>query len=313
MCKTGESIQMSRSTVTRNVFSHDNATEELFRSADRDLQSIMLGFGQSNVAKVVQTRQTVPNCGCVAGAMAVCSLLNPKKIYEETNSEIKRELVFDLASDIQMIGMRKAKTSIGEMFDADALAETLTEYGQEIKTGESDASEGPKRKIAARVYRFDAENKLKQAIKLAKARGVRVLIPYYADAIALPIVPKNKDVHGRALPTDMAHAHWGLADEIDEHNNVKIYEGNMALNGHGQPLDALYISNNSLGDEFEWNEGFLNRLGDRDYALASRIALQQRWEYLRNEGIINEDADHVREHVNLRGSLVLVGFVDAGQ
>ena len=289
---------------------------------DPALSDIIKRFDPAVVRRIYETQQTKPNCGCIAGAMAVYSLLDNGEYLKERDGGIAEEIdkeiaeaIYSYADEIQISGMGDYVSSVGEMFDAQRLADTLTKYGNNLQSMGKKNQKHVDKKILAAVYSFDSIDKLKQALEQSGKNGIHILLPYFSGKDCYPSVPTNDDHNlgddGHAVAREMCHAHWSIVgDYKKETDKISLYEGNMLLRGRNIPINDVFASNQSLGDTFEWNKGYLDNLEENDFS--TRLSLAARWAEMFGDDIISVGDDGtdntINEHVNLRGKIVLVGF-----
>ena len=86
---------------------------------------------------ITLVKQDGPNCGCFAAGMAIASLIRIREVEKHTDQAWYQEYAIpavqskvkqfgqDLAKSIESIAQQQFLSSVGEMFDAKALAETI--------------------------------------------------------------------------------------------------------------------------------------------------------------------------------------------
>lgn len=326
LSKPSQHVELTATRTTEQT-TQINTSAQAYQPIEEELRR----FGQSTPGHIVQTFQAVPNCGCMAAAMAIHSIEH-KEITSRLRDtqEIKRhqDNIFDLAGRIQTWGTVGFQTAIGEMFDAECLERTINAY----------ASDKP---FLAKTCSFQDADRMRIILRECGKKGIRVLLPYYAAADMVPTVPRpeNGDIgaDGKVRQDKMVNAHWAVLTDYTPRNDprydlVGMFEGNGAIMGRGINLEQLVASNMSLGDMFSWNDAFwkgqeeaLGRIEQStglsaeekarleqiqaDYIFATKVAVAQRsvpimdW----NDEEI-KSMQNVHERVNLRGKAVLVGI-----
>lgn len=251
---------------------------------------------QEAVRAVQPIEQDGANCGCFAAAMAIATLLG------KTEDEAE-----DIAHQIQQVAELNKISSIGELFNADALTAAVNTFCTDLAT-----DSGWKEKLLAKTVDFTSEEGLVKTLAAAKKHGVRVLIAYYAgNGINCdPAVPTPEDMAAkRVKPEKMYYAHWAVANlgEGLGERSIILREGNKQTLEKRYDPKSLFDSNDSLGDTFSWDE-FLKIDQDKDThdALLSRKGLASNYTVL-HKGMPNPFGDKGEERVNLRGKLVLIG------
>lgn len=247
--------------------------------------------------QIASVHQDGVNCGCFAAAMAIASLLHV--------SPAETSLI---AHHIQEIAEKNAVSATGELFDADALAAAVNTYCTD-KVDQATLD----RKLLAKSLDFSSKDQLVQMLLIAKQRGVKALMAYFSDDHAQPTMPSQSTadlgVDGHVLPKEMFRAHWAVVNiqEVQGVQQIVLTEGSQLTDLHTFGVDALYGSNMSLGDSFNWTH-FLDD-GNTQYrpAVALREAKKQQFTRLRLDMKNPFEGGPEVEKVNLRGKIVFIG------
>ena len=257
----------------------------------------MQSFSDTAVRRLSEAQQTGANCGCYAAGMAIDSLLNS---YSKTsgNPAIKNEAEI-IAAEFESMAKEQKMSSIGEMFSAETLSESINVFSDFVSTKYG-------KRIKAEVAEFNTYRKLETIIKLAVRKGIRALIPYYVSDVStlMPGVPNLND-EGYVLPKDMYKAHWTVVShfEVDDtgFGRITLFEGHKKLNQHPIKGLDLFKSNSALADKFDWNE-YLNLSQNEEEQEAMMARKEKFGQYFMEEG------ETILEKVSLRGKVVLIGL-----
>lgn len=293
---------------------HGNLNER-FITQNPIEQNIPLTFANNNTQTVTETLQSGANCGCYAAAMAMWALTYRPNDTESICDGLITLEVQDIAEELQNVAMQNGLSSLGEMFDAGALAGAINLYSQLLIPEHLEAG-GKKREILAKMGSFNSLERFRAIIDGAGRLGLNVLVPYFSVE-SRPWVPDISDRGGDGLatPKEMQHAHWCVIQK-DENNMVFLYEGHRKSFIKGisrdMSIERLFDSNMSLGDEFDW-EDFLKNDSDGE----NRNLVRERMNRISADRImdspfIEDGGGALREIANLRGRVVLVGIKRQG-
>nr|WP_297275748.1 hypothetical protein [uncultured Agathobaculum sp.] len=279
---------------------------------------------------ITLVKQDGANCGCFAAGMAIASLIRIREVEKQTDQAWYQEYAFpavqlkvkqfgqDLAKSIESIAQQQFLSSVGEMFDAKALAETINLVLKDSAiVGQNKAG-----KYHAKVARFSDEEQLNSILTRADAMGVRVLIPYYSTR-AQPTFMSETDTKA----DKMSHAHWSVMSRYPLENTrfstpsidpskVYIYEGQNRAIKMDVLLSQVAQSNLSLGDSMDWNAYLDTCNPSVQQATIARLRnrVGQTPSPFRNEadvpwlgGAAYKSEQKLFENVNLRGRIILIG------
>ena len=307
-----EDIMCQSQKAKESTLNHyDEEYEELRRTDFSGFQHTT----QSAVFPVYGTAQTGINCGMFASAMAIYALSSGmhRKSNELRNIlteciVIRKNMILNLAHEMQHHGQMNALSSLGEMYDADRLARTINIFGAD-KDGHAACGLDNSEPILAKVISFSDIERLEQVVRFARDNHLMVLVPYFAGEEAEPYDPE------RVVTADeMYRAHWSVikGEGKGKVSSVEIYEGNLLQTGETYSLDTVFDSNMSLADSLSW-ERLLEEISvEPDLCAQAKIGLNSRINALleRGETQLPFDFDNEVEKVNLRGRLVVVGIRD---
>ena len=279
---------------------------------------------------ITLVKQDGANCGCFAAGMAIASLIRIREVEKQTDQAWYQEYAFpavqlkvkqfgqDLAKSIESIAQQQFLSSVGEMFDAKALAETINLILKDSAiVGQNKAG-----KYHAKVAQFSDEEQLNSILTRADAMGVRVLIPYYSTR-AQPTLMSETDTKA----DKMSHAHWSVMSRYPLENTcfstpsidpskVYIYEGQNRAIKMDVLLSQVAQSNLSLGDSMDWNAYLdtCNPSVQQATIAGLRNRVGQTPSPFRNEadvpwlgGAAYKSEQKLFENVNLRGRIILIG------
>lgn len=279
---------------------------------------------------ITLVKQDGPNCGCFAAGMAIASLIRIREVEKHTDQAWYPEYAIpevqskvkqfgqDLAKSIESIAQQQFLSSVGEMFDAKALAETINLVLKDSAiVGQNKAG-----KYHAKVAQFSDEEQLNSILTRADAMGVRVLIPYYSTR-AQPTLMSETDTKA----DKMSHAHWSVMSRYPLENTrfstpsidpskVYIYEGQNRAIKMDVLLSQVAQSNLSLGDSMDWNAYLDTCNPSVQQATIARLRnrVGQTPSPFRNEadvpwlgGAAYKSEQKLFENVNLRGRIILIG------
>ena len=266
----------------------------------------------SHVYQIFDTKQTGINCGMFASAMAIYAISHRMHSRENSlfpllqNDQIHTNMVLNLAHELQRQGQMNALTSLGEMFDADSLAETINLFAENEEALEACGLDNGTESIMARVIPFADIVRFENAIRFARDNHLMVLVPYYAGDKAEPYIPQNA-----VESKDMTNAHWVLirGEGTGAVESVSVYEGNMLQMGQIYTLESVFNSNMSLSNRISWSHFFEGTEQDApDLYHQASVGINSRInELLDRNGQIPFDLDNTEEIVNLRGRMVVIG------
>lgn len=223
---------------------------------------------------VAWTEQSGANCGMYAAAMAIRSLLTAK------NGEVEQK-IDDIAMALQAEVVEKGLSALGEMYDAEKLADAINRFLGTITSG-TKAPRSAKERYHAQAITVDSEENFKTLLSECTKRGLRVLVPYLAYGSECKPgefkVEAKENKKAKIIPLDgsgepedcgtgasdegdetvkargMDNAHWCMVYESDSDGNVKLVEGHGTL--QNATVVDLFQSNASLVSVFDWR-GYL--------------------------------------------------------
>lgn len=297
MCQ--EMVEQSKQkTIQQRAQELQNKFEQIFQGYQNYADCRMQSFDDTTVRRLSEAHQTGANCGCYATGMAIDSLVKSHSLrirYPDGKNEPER-----IAAEFEKMAIEQNMSSIGEMFSAETLSESVNTFSDCVK-----AEYG--KRIKAEVAEFKTPRKLETIIKLATQKGIRVLIPYYVldETTLMPGVPEL-DQEGHVSPKDMYKAHWAVVSHFEGEGSgaitITLFEGHKKLNRHSVDLLDLYESNVALADKFDWNE-YLNLSQKKKEEQEAMIARKEKCGQC-----FTEEGERILEKVSLRGKVVLIGL-----
>lgn len=234
--------------------------------------------------KVTPTLQTGANCGLFAAAMAIKSLLTP---YKDGAKMIIPQIAHRLQTNVTSNGL----SALGEMYDAEKLAEAINQFLCTITSG-AHKHHNAEERYHAQAITVDSEEKFKALLGECTRRGLRVLVPYlacgerdmpgwfdvtkktegtektmltvkYSDQDSDQVIEETVGIVSGSKTEEilksewMDNAHWCMVYELEADGNVKMVEGNHDF-AHTVSFERLFQSNKSLVSNFDWR-GYLIR------------------------------------------------------
>ena len=257
--------------------------------------------------ELISLRQSGPNCGMFAMAMAIQEFIG-----RDGNV---------IAQELQKCAVKNGYSNLGEMFDADRLAEV----------GNIFCSSDPNIDLKCMSVQFNTQQQLNYLFSKNEEGKLRILFPYaslgaipqtgadgignieVSDAIQSGLSVSGEDEHLR--PENMSHAHWSVINKTEDFNAVEILEGHQIMNDKKQSTEMLFESNQILGDKFDWG-AYLKSLNMRlDKLNRRKVAPQYEEQRKRSIASVQSEIRIVKKQVdvepvidvNLRGRVVLVG------
>lgn len=216
-----------------------------------------------------------------------------------------------IAKGIEDIAINDGLSTIGEMFDADALTDAINKaLSRKEIVGQSKAN-----KYHAVTATFSSDSQLKEILQRASQKRVRVLLPYWAGNRCWP------QTCGKCKPEDMYCAHWcgiNLAKPSQTAATVQLYEGNQSATSTNFGISSLANSNFFLSDQMYW-KGYFDILTDNNEKLSITEALRSRASKLKEppfkQIFIDESGQQWNpsssilpiEIANLRNKVILIG------
>lgn len=268
---------------------------------------------------ITATRQDGCNCGCFASGIALASLMRPTFIAKAANySEPYREhqnLLEDFAKhmskDLQALAKIRHLSADGEMFNAQALTDTINHYLHFSVSNEPLGFQTPLQKFLEKkgphfqafTLSFDTQERLWTILQAAQDKGARVLFPYFAG---WNLMPSSKA--DTAPPQQMERAHWCNLQLPSSSDVVEMTESNMVQVHTPFQVQNLFASNQYLGDKFDWTSFCERYSKGAQYHSLVQNRLQHVPEAFAN--VAMEDKLHIMEHVDLRGKLILIGRLE---
>ena len=275
---------------------------------------------------ITQIKQDGANCGCFAAGMAIASLIrapwNKALARDEALAMYEADTMdyaVAIAKGIEDIAINDGLSTIGEMFDADALTDAINKaLSRKEILGQSKAN-----KYHAVTATFSSDSQLKEILQRASQKRVRVLLPYWAGDGCQPetcINPETRIIE-KCKPEDMFCAHWcgiKLAESSQTEATVQLYEGNQSATSTYFDISSLANSNFCLSDQMYW-KGYFDILTDNNEILSITKALRSRASKLKKppfkQIFIDESEQQWNssssippiEIANLRNKVILIG------
>lgn len=267
---------------------------------------------------ITATRQDGCNCGCFASGIALASLMRPAFIAKATeyseayheHQDLLRDFANQMSKDLQTLAKMRHLSADGEMFSAQALTDAINHYlhfsilneplGFQTSLQEFLANKGPY--FQAFTLSFDTQERLQTILQAARDKGARVLFPYFAIPTLEPF-----STNGTAPPQEMGQAHWCNLQLSSGSDAVEMTESNMMKVHALFQVQALFASNQYLGNQFDWTSFCEEYSEDAYYSL-----VQERSQHVSKAftQVSMEDKPHLMEHVDLRGKLILIGRLE---